>query len=84
MREQHLSSTLQNRVLKYFDYLWVRNKGVDRQSLFKDIPSCMQAEVSLATTEELIKSVSTILHVTVSNTCYGELFIILLSIVAPA
>ena len=66
MREQHLSSALQNRVLKYFDYLWVRNKGVDRQSLFKDIPSCMQAEVSLATTEELIKSVSTVLHATVN------------------
>ena len=62
MREQHLSSTLQNRVLKYFDYLWVRNKGVDRQSLFKDIPCCMQAEVSLATTKELITSVSTVLQ----------------------
>ena len=66
MHEQHLSSTLQNKVLKYFDYLWVCNKGVDCQSLFKDIPSCMQVEVSLDTTEELIKSVSTVLHATVN------------------
>ena len=57
MKEQHLSGILQNRVLKFFDYIWVRNKGVDRQSLLEDMPSCMQAEVSLATTENLIKRV---------------------------
>ena len=57
MKEQHLSGMLQNRVLKFFDYIWVRNKGVDRQSLLEDMPSCMQAEVSLATTENLIKRV---------------------------
>ena len=55
MREQHFSSGLQNRVLHFFDYLWIRNKGAGRQSLLEDMPSCMQAEVSLATTERLIK-----------------------------
>ena len=58
MTEQHLSGKLQKRVLKFFDYLWVRNKGADRRSLFDDMPSCMLAEVSLATTEKLFKEVN--------------------------
>ena len=57
MREQHLSSIMQQRVVKFFDYLWVRNKGIDRKSLLADMPYCMQAEVSLATTEPLLRNV---------------------------
>lgn len=57
MTEQHFTSGLQKRVVHFFDYLWVRNKGVNRESLLVDMPSCMQAEVSLATTESLIKEV---------------------------
>ena len=62
MIEQHLSGKLKHRVLDFFDYLWVRNKGVDRRSLFEDMPSCMLAEVSLATTESLIKAVSKVVY----------------------
>ncbi len=57
MNEQQLSGKLRSRVLRFFDYLWVRNKGVNRRSLFDDMPSCMLAEVSLATTERLLKEV---------------------------
>lgn len=57
MQEQHLPSYIRHRVLAFFDYLWVRNKGTDRQNLLNDMPYCMQAEVSLATTEELLKKV---------------------------
>ena len=58
MHEQHLSSVMRRRVLDFFDYLWVRNKGTDRQSLLSDMPYCMQAEVSLATTESLLRNVT--------------------------
>ena len=57
MKENHLTSSIQNRVLHFFEYLWVRNKGADRRSLFSDMPYCMQAEVSLATVENLLKKV---------------------------
>ncbi len=57
MQEQHLSSSMRHRVMNFFDYLWVRNKGTDRQSLLHDMPYCMQAEVSLATTENLLREV---------------------------
>ena len=57
MKEQQLPSALKHRVLDFFEYLWVRNKGTDRQSLLSDMPYCMQAEVSLATTESLLRKV---------------------------
>ena len=57
MKEQHLPSVLKHRVLDFFEYLWVRNKGTDRTNLLSDLPYCMQAEVSLATTESLLKKV---------------------------
>lgn len=57
MKEQQLPSALKHRVLDFFEYLWVRNKGTDRQSLLSDLPYCMQAEVSLATTESLLRKV---------------------------
>ena len=58
MKQQNLSSSVQNRVLNFFDYLWIRNKGTDPQVLLEDMPYCMQSEVSLATTESLIKQVN--------------------------
>ena len=48
---------MQQRVMDFFDYLWVRNKGTDRQTLLADMPYCMQAEVSMATTEPLMRNV---------------------------
>ena len=57
MKEQQLPSALKHRVLDFFEYLWVRNKGTDRKSLLSDMPYCMQAEVSLATTESLLRKV---------------------------
>lgn len=57
MHEQQLSSLMQQRVMDFFDYLWVRNKGADRQTLLADMPYCMQAEVSMATTEPLMRNV---------------------------
>ncbi len=58
MKEQHLSSVMHRRVLGFFDYLWARNKGADQRTLLSDMPYCMQAEVSLAITEFLLKTVS--------------------------
>ena len=59
MKQQKLSSPVQGRVINFFDYLWVRNKGTDPHTLLADMPYCMQSEVSLATTESLIKQVHT-------------------------
>ena len=50
---------MQKRVLRFFDYVWARNKGKDPQLLLSDMPYCMQSDVSLATTEKLIRQVDT-------------------------
>ena len=58
MKDQQVSSSLQTRVMNYLGYLWLRNKGADRQELLVDMPLCMQAELSLAITHQLISNVS--------------------------
>ena len=56
--EEQLPSCLQTRVMNFFDYLWLRNKGADRQQeLLADMPSCMQAELFLTITQQLIRHV---------------------------
>ena len=57
MHEQELSSPMQQRVMDFFDYLWVKNNGTDRQTLLTDLPYCMQADVSMATIEPLMRNV---------------------------
>lgn len=74
MKQQKLSSLVQGRVLNFFDYLWIRNKGTDPQCLLEDMPYCMQSEVSLATTENLIKQV----HYTIW-VCINHSYLVLLT-----
>ena len=62
MADQLVPKTLRHRVLDYYDYLWVRNKGVVIKSLFRDCPACMMADVALSITETMLKSVSCTRH----------------------
>eukprot|EP00118_Oscarella_pearsei_P012897 m.98493 g.98493 ORF g.98493 m.98493 type:complete len:2159 (+) comp36987_c0_seq18:234-6710(+) len=57
MSGEKLSSRLQRRVLNYYEYLWERNKGVDGNSLFEDLPSCMKAELFVVIAESTLKKV---------------------------
>ena len=57
MKEQKLSSAMQQRVLNFIDCLWNRNMGTAPQCLLSDIPYCLRSEVFLATTEHLIRKV---------------------------
>ncbi|XP_022094111.1 uncharacterized protein LOC110981133 isoform X3 [Acanthaster planci] len=57
MKDMRLNSKLRNRVVSYFDYLWMRNKGVDQHTLFKDAPFCLQTEIGLAVYEKSLKKV---------------------------
>jgi CRP-like cAMP-binding protein len=57
MREKNLMSVMQTRVVNYFEYLWSRNKGMDRSGLFQDMPQCMHSEVTLSASEHLLRRV---------------------------
>ncbi|XP_070566365.1 uncharacterized protein [Ptychodera flava] len=55
MKDQSLPSKLQKKVVSYYDYIWMRSKGVDVKELFKDAPSCLHAEIWQSTCEHLLK-----------------------------
>ena len=60
MADQHVPKTLKHRVVDYYDYLWLRNKGVVIKALLKDCPPCMKAEVALSITNTMLTSVSSL------------------------
>ena len=42
----------------YYEYLWLRNKGVDASSLFEGLPLSLQADISLSLYKDLIERVN--------------------------
>ena len=58
MKNKHLSLVMRQRVFNFLNYLWLRNKGTGRQDILSDLPYCMQAEVSLAITNTMLRQVS--------------------------
>jgi CRP-like cAMP-binding protein len=57
MSDQQLPSDVKKRVLTYYEYLWERNKGVDSNSLFDDMPLCMKAEVYLNVAQDVLEKI---------------------------
>ncbi|KAJ1510328.1 Kinesin-like protein kif27 [Coelomomyces lativittatus] len=47
MNDNAISAETQDRVQRYYNYLWSRNKGVDSKSIFEDFPTTFQAELAL-------------------------------------
>ena len=46
-----------NSFFSYYEYLWLRNKGVDASSLFEGLPLSLQADISLSLYKDLIERV---------------------------
>ena len=42
----------------YYEYLWLRNKGVDAGSLFEGLPLSLQADISLSMYKDMIERVN--------------------------
>ncbi|KAJ7372502.1 hypothetical protein OS493_019011 [Desmophyllum pertusum] len=57
LQEQDISEKLTARIVSYYEYLWLRNKGVDTSSLFEGLPLSLQADVSLSLYKDLIERV---------------------------
>ena len=53
--------TLFKCVFSYYEYLWLRNKGVDASSLFEGLPLCLQADITLSLYKDLIERVKGLL-----------------------
>ena len=57
MQEKRLSSHMKQRVKDFFDFLWKRNKGIDKKTILDDIPYCLEAEVMMVVTKPLMTNV---------------------------
>ena len=58
MADQKVPPNLQKRVINSYNYIWVRNRGHDVKRLFSDAPYCLQSEVYLAVTRDMLENVS--------------------------
>ena len=44
-------------IFSYYEYLWLRNKGIDASSLFEGLPVSLQADITLSLYKDLIERV---------------------------
>ena len=59
MQDQHVKKDMQKHVIDYHNYVWARNRGKDVKVLFQDAPYCLQADVYLEITRDMLENVCT-------------------------
>ncbi|XP_071956713.1 uncharacterized protein [Antedon mediterranea] len=57
LKDHQSNKNLEQRVITYYNYLWLRNKGVDPDSLFDGLPLSLKADVTLNLYQEMINKV---------------------------
>ena len=57
MEDLQVPRILQKRVTDYHKYVWARNRGKDVKVLFQDAPYCLQAEVYMEITRDMLENV---------------------------
>ena len=57
-KEQSVPENLVEQVVGYYEYLWVRKKGVTDESLINALPLTFHAEVSLSGNKYILDKVS--------------------------
>ena len=78
MEDQGVTSKLQQKVLRYYEYLWARNRGLKIKDLLADAPFCLQCEIYLSITFEMLQSVSVHIELCVvlsKHTCTRTLYL---------
>ena len=59
MHFRHVSKDLEQRVIRWFDYLWTNQKTVDEQEVLKSLPNKLRAEIAINVHLETLKKVRT-------------------------
>ena len=57
MKDLQIPADVQKRVIDYHNYVWARNRGKDVKVLFQDAPYCLQAEVYMEITRDMLENV---------------------------
>ncbi|KAI8478218.1 hypothetical protein Bbelb_440550 [Branchiostoma belcheri] len=61
MKDQDVPQDLRQKVVQYYDYIWLRNRGVDVSTLFLEAPRCLQEDISYSMTKTYLDR-SPLLH----------------------
>uniref|UniRef100_A0A8C6S5D2 Cyclic nucleotide gated channel subunit alpha 2 n=1 Tax=Neogobius melanostomus TaxID=47308 RepID=A0A8C6S5D2_9GOBI len=57
MRFRHVSKPLEQRVIRWFDYLWTNQKTVDEQEVLRSLPCKLRAEIAINVHLDTLKKV---------------------------
>uniref|UniRef100_A0A3P8X1T5 Cyclic nucleotide gated channel subunit alpha 2 n=1 Tax=Cynoglossus semilaevis TaxID=244447 RepID=A0A3P8X1T5_CYNSE len=57
MHFRHVSKTLEQRVIHWYDYLWTNQKTIDEQEVLKSLPTKLRAEIAINVHLETLKKV---------------------------
>lgn len=65
MQFRNVSKVLEQRVIRWFDYLWTNKKTMDEQEVLKSLPNKLRAEIAINVHLDTLKKVEThVDHVT--------------------
>lgn len=59
MHFRHVSKVLEQRVIRWFDYLWTNQKTIDEQEVLRSLPNKLRAEIAINVHLETLKKVKT-------------------------
>lgn len=60
MHFRHVSKVLEQRVIRWFDYLWSNKKTIDEQEVLRSLPNKLRAEIAINVHLDTLKKVMTL------------------------
>lgn len=60
MHFRHVSKVLEQRVIRWFDYLWTNQKTIDEQEVLRSLPNKLRAEIAINVHLDTLKKVKTL------------------------
>ncbi|KAA8589145.1 hypothetical protein FQN60_010490 [Etheostoma spectabile] len=86
MQFRHVSKVLEQRVIRWFDYLWTNKKTIDEQEVLRSLPNKLRAEIAINVHLDTLKKLAVVgedgttqFAVLTSGSCFGEISILNIS-----
>ena len=56
MHNRNINETLQENVLRWFDHLWEKNRGIDEQETLHNLPNKLRAQIAFSANEKVLSN----------------------------
>ena len=56
MYNRNINETLQENVLRWFDHLWDKNRGIDEQETLHNLPNKLRAQIAFSANEKVLRN----------------------------